>query len=442
MTKILYAAYFFPPMGGAGVQRSQKFVRYLPEQGILPEVLTSPLAGDLPWAPKDESLADEIPSVVPVHRVAAAGAAPVKPSRMQRRMRTLLGKTSEFSGWWRDALVAKGAAVFDGSQKAIVATMSPFETAEGAGILSQRLGIPWIADLRDPWALDEMQLYTSGLHRRMEESRMERLLSSASAIIMNTPGSEAALRERFPRLAKVALNITNGYDAEDFTAPLTPRTDGKFRIVHSGSLHSKAGLELRSNWLKRALGGAKSNVDILTRSHAILVEALELWAARRPEVRETVEFVCAGNASAEDKAITASSSMAGSLRFTGYVSHGESTGLLRTAELLFLPMHNLPPGVPSLIVPGKTYEYIAAGRPILAAVPDGDVRTILAGSGMASVCRPDDREAMARILEERYAAWREGKPGPAPNASYVASFERRALTARLADVVRRVTGTA
>ena len=57
-----------------------------------------------------------------------------------------------------------------------------------------------VADLRDPWALDEMQIYPSALHRKVEMRRMERLLSSASVIVMNTPEAASVLRNTFPRL--------------------------------------------------------------------------------------------------------------------------------------------------------------------------------------------------------------------------------------------------
>ena len=50
---------------------------------------------------------------------------------------------------------------------------------------------------------------------------------------------------------------------------------------------------------------------------------------------------------------------------------------MRSADLLFLPMHDVPPGSRVGIVPGKTYEYLAWETPILAAVPDGDIAEIL-----------------------------------------------------------------
>ena len=68
MKKLLYIAYHFPPYGGAGVQRSLKFVKYLPSYGISPTVLTSSSPPDQKWSPADTTLAHEIPPEIPVLR--------------------------------------------------------------------------------------------------------------------------------------------------------------------------------------------------------------------------------------------------------------------------------------------------------------------------------------------------------------------------------------
>ena len=129
-----------------------------------------------------------------------------------------------FASWWVGATVALGERVAT-TERLILATMSPFESGDAARRLSARLGIPWVADLRDPWALDEMQIYPSALHRKVEMRRMERLLSSASVIVMNTPEATSVLRNTFPRLREVPIvTITNGFDAADFDGPPPART--------------------------------------------------------------------------------------------------------------------------------------------------------------------------------------------------------------------------
>ena len=77
--------------------------------------------------------------------------------------------------------------------------------------------------------------------------------------------------------------IPNGYDRADFTDPIPPRRDGKFRIVHTGALHTALGEQhRRRRALRGLLGGGVRGLDILTRSHVHLIEALNRLVAKDP----------------------------------------------------------------------------------------------------------------------------------------------------------------
>jgi glycosyltransferase involved in cell wall biosynthesis len=343
--------------------------------------------------------------------------------------------SSRFEEWWTQSAVELACQAGHGA-RLIFATMSPFESAEVAARVSQQLGIPWVADLRDPWALDEMQVYPTFLHRKFEMWRMQRLLSSAAVIVMNTPDATAALRSAFPKLTQQIITIPNGFDAQDFADEPAPRTDSKFRIVHAGYLQTALGQRVREMGIYHLLRGAARGVDILTRSHVVLMEALRRWCEQQPEVRQDLEVVFAGVATPESLAVVKNAGLSAAVRFAGYLPHGEALQLVRTANLLFLPMHNLPPGRRCRIVPGKTYEYIASRRPILAAVPDGDARDFLTQCGTGLVCRPDDVAAMIRHLQEVYGKWKCGESVGTPRCDFADQFERRRLTALLADAFR------
>ena len=89
------------------------------------------------------------------------------------------------------------------------------------------------------------------------------------------------------------------------------------------------------------------------------------------------------------------------MRELGLQSYDETVRLLRGADLLFLPMHNVPAGVRAGLIPYKTFDYLGAQRPVLAAVPDGDVRDMLSPLPNVTVVRPDDVDAMTAALRRR-----------------------------------------
>ena len=362
--------------------------------------------------------------------------------RWRGRAERWLGLRSPFARWWTPALVDTATSTAD-DVDLVFATMSPFESADAASTIAARLGVPWVADLRDPWALDEMFAYPSRLHRRRGRAQMRRSLSTASAIVMNTPEATARLVEAFPRFRDRAVSITNGYDADDFLVAPAPRPDtGTFRIVHTGDLHTALGLEhRRSMAVRRLLGGSLGRVDVLTRSHLFLLAALDELRGRRPDLDGRFELHLVGDLTPEDVAAIEQPYV----KTYGYRPHLETVALMRSADLLFLPMHDLDPGRRASIVPGKTYEYLAAGPPILAAVPEGDARDFLTAAGHASVCKPDDVGAMSRAVESRLDAFLRGETPPYAEMSVVQRFERRRLTEALAAVYdsvlahRRVT---
>jgi glycosyltransferase involved in cell wall biosynthesis len=434
--RVLYLAYYFPPLGGAGVQRAVKFARYLPEFGFEPVLVTGSGIERGRYAPLDASLAADASPGTEVVRTEGA----LRERSPGDRLRRLAGLPSAFERGWpaaceSAALRAASSTRFD----VILASMSPFETSRVAARLGARLGIPWVADLRDPWALDEMIVYPTRWHRGLELRRMRSRLASAALVVMNTPEAAHALRRAFPELQARTLAIPNGFDAEDFKGEAPAPNPDRFRIVHTGSLHVSLGLaHRRRRWLRRLMGGERVPVDILTRSHIHLLRALERWRLRAPDEVAQLDLILAGDLSLEDREAALRCAVADRVQMPGYLTHAESVALIRGADLLFLPMHALPRGERARIVPGKTYEYLAAGRPILGAVPEGDARDLVRASGIGDVCEPGDVEAMERLLRARFRARREGRaPGPVP-AELLGRFERRALTARLAHALRSV----
>ena len=105
------------------------------------------------------------------------------------------------------------------------------------------------------------------------------------------------------------------------------------------------------------------------------------------------------------------------------------------ADVLFLPMYGVEDGFRTRIVPAKTYEYLASGRPILAALPEGDAKDFVLAAGAGQVVAPSDVESIAAAIERFVDV---GHVESRALAEDTLRFERRELTRRLADVFRSV----
>jgi glycosyltransferase involved in cell wall biosynthesis len=439
MKKVLFLAYHFPPIGGAGVQRNAKFVRYLREFGYEPIVVTGPgPRGDDRWTPSDPTLEGDIPDGTVVHRIPADGL------RMggcwRGRAERWIGLETAWSRWWRRGVLEIAPSVASDADL-IFAGLAPYDAATPAARLSRLVGKPWVADLQDPWALDEMAVYPTALHRRAALRTMGRTLGAADAVVMNTPESRNRVLRSFPELGqRPVVTITNGFDATDFRVARPEPEARVFRIVHTGYLHTELGQDHRRlRHLRRLLGGAMSGVDILPRSHVFLLEAVERLRRDEPEVGNQIEIHLAGVLSAIDHSVAARSQ---AVKLHGYIPHAQAVELMQAADLLFLPMQELVQGARVGITPGKTYEYLASGTPILAAVPEGDVRDLLNEAGNASVCAPSDVDAMVAILRAAVVRKRSGVPPRSPRADVLVRYERRMLTRQLAGVFDQILGAA
>ena len=424
--RVLFLSYYFPPHGGAGVQRSVKFVKYLPDMGYEAIVVTGGAEAQLAWAPADPALDKELPAGTEIVRI--EGPEPPPSGAWRGRAQRTMRLPSSFSRWLEAGLTRTGATVAE-RVDLIYASMSPWETGDAAQRLSRRFGIPWVADLRDPWALDDWAVYPTGLHRRLELSRMRRLLGSAAAIIMNTPGAAVALRRSAPELSGRVHVIPNGYDAVDFAGPRPVKNPGIFRVVFCGYAHASFGRTFRrSRRLRTLLGGAVRGLDPISRYHLFLVDAVGEVLVRRRHLVSALEVHLAGVGSVDGIGELAC------VVAHGYVPHTEAIDLVRSADLLFLPLHDLAPDVRGRTVPAKSYEYLASGRPILAAVPEGDTRNLLSGAACVTCCSPKDVGAIARALEDAVESWQRRGTPLVDRSALIAPYERRALTAKLARV--------
>ena len=405
------------------------YVRHLPSHGYEPVLVTGPGGQRGRWDAHDRELLGRIPGDADVHRV--DGVEPAAATGLAARVARLRTGPDPWVRWWIDESIRLGRSV--GADADVVLTScAPYETAWAGAQLAAALGKPWVADLEDPWALDEMRVYPTGAHRALDLRQMRRALATASAIVMAAPEAASRVRRELPELADRVVGIPIGFERADFNEPAQVRDDGVFRIVHTGSLHTDLGLRLRrTRRRRRLLGGTFPDVDVLTRSHVFLIEAIAALLSAEPSLQGRIELHLAGALTERDRALAAHPFV----RLPGLLSHHETVALMRSADMLFLPMHDLPAGARAGLIPYKTFEYLAAERPILAAVPDGDVRDMLTPLQHVSLVRPADVDGMVSALRAQIASGPVASVRDGIDSAALRQFDRRVCVAGIAAIL-------
>lgn len=240
------------------------------------------------------------------------------------------------------------------------------------------------------------------------------VVTRADSVVCVTSAHTASLRERYPKLpASKFVTIPNGYDGSEWETT-TPEADdraaaeGQFVITYAGSLYMGRNPEP----LLRALTALAGTGDVdLDRVRVDLLGDCALVNGRR-----------VGDLIAE-------CGLVGRVHVTGQLGRAETLRRMGRSNLLLL----LAEGLTSQI-PGKTYEYLRTGRPILAFAGKGSVAELLQTAGGAWIVDPSDAVAVSDAVRELYRRWKNGLPAPGPDPGVVAAFDRRVLTARFAEL--------
>jgi glycosyltransferase involved in cell wall biosynthesis len=180
-------------------------------------------------------------------------------------------------------------------------------------------------------------------------------------------------------------------------------------------------------------------INLWTRTPRYLLAAMEQAVTSGAIPADKLELVLVGEVSAEDNRLIQQSPMAGNVKLLGYRSHSESVNWVESADVLFLPLHTPMDGGPALVVPGKTYEYLGSGRPILAMGPPGDMRKFVQETRSGLAIEGNDTARATEALVKFYQNKQRGTAQFEQDRASIARFERRQLTARLAEELDGLT---
>jgi glycosyltransferase involved in cell wall biosynthesis len=413
--KVLLVTMYWPPAGGGGVQRPLKTATHLPSFGVETHVLAP---DDPKWVHRDDEL--KPPTQAWVHRIPYHGPEGRIPSEDLYKLEGLDRVKYQAGMLYRRALIPDKAVtwvpnaipaairIVRRENIDVLITTSPPNSLNMIGAAVKRAtGVKWLADLRDPLVADADNP-VERLPARMKENVQKlvaRLVASqADAIVTAWGGIADEIRAYEPK-ADVTV-ITNGADYDDFEG-LEYTPSDRFRITHTGSFFGKRNPRpflsaLRDSGLQDVT--ARFVGELLTRDRE--------WVEEQG-LSDRVELLPFG-------------------------SRRRSLAYQRDSEALLLLLPEAGDrGSP--VIPGKIFEYLAAERPILAAIPpQGPTANLIREAEAGIVVAPDDERAIREALVGLEARWRAGRLDGTPlDPDLRERISRRKRVEELAELLEK-----
>ncbi len=435
--KILLISYFFPPVGGVGVQRALSMARYLPDNDLELHVLTA----YNPSAPVyDEQLLRLIPENVTVHKAitleppfylrkkiweavsgsrkvkspSTAGPAPaVKGSSLRSRLlavpKRLLCPDPQVL-WTPFAIRRAKEVVRRCGIDVVLATAPPFSVFCISNALKKEFPrLKVVSDFRDEW----LRFYLTDFEFLRDEYTVRRAaaieretVEGSDLVVAVSRTSLDEIRSRYPGLPESRFAwVPNGYDPAAF-ARIEPRRHGKpgrMVVTHTGTAYSTA-------------------------SPRFYLDALDQLPE---EIRSSIETRFIGRVTeTEDGTFANRKSL---VKLLGFRPQAEALQLTAETDYLLLTMVN------DFSLPGKMFEYLALRKPILAFSPAGGEVDRLIAETRSGWCVPhDDPAAIRSLLIRSWERLREGKVEFEPDGTAIARYERARLAARMAELLKTI----
>jgi glycosyltransferase involved in cell wall biosynthesis len=389
--KVLLVTMYFPPAGGGGVQRPLKVATHLPSFGIETHVLAP---DDPKWVHRDEEATP--PAQAWVHRVRYHGPRGRIPSEELYALEGVDRLRYQAGAVFRRALVPDKAVTWAPNAipaairivkregiDAVVTTSPPNSINLIGAAVKQATGVKWIADLRDPLIADAdnpVERLPARMKENVQRGVARLVASQADAIVTAWDGIAEEIRAFEPK-AGITV-IPNGADFDDFEG-LEYTPGDRFRITHTGSFFGK-----------------RNPRPFLT---ALKESGLETVVAR---------FV--GDLNTRDRGWAEQLELGDRLELLPFGSRRRSLAYQRDSEALLMLLPEAGErGAP--VLPGKIFEYLAAERPILAAVPPtGAAANLIREAGAGIVVAPDDVQAIREALIGLETRWRAGRLNGTP----------------------------
>ncbi len=413
--QILMLAYYFPPLGGAGVQRSTKFAKYLAREGWQVKVVSVVPPS---FEPVDPSLESEIR-----HQQITVEPVQYQPRfrKFDRipggwRVRSFLDEWFSFpdrmQGWLRPALTKASKVCRENPGIMIFSTSAPYTAHLIARELKRQYGLPWVADFRDEWSQNPYLSTIIPYHLQRHKKAEQAVLHEADAVISVTDTITQGLRKIAPDSKAIFQTIPNGFDPEDFAfihaLGLTQVHDKRWTLTHVGTLN-------------------KTRAELLLP----LIQTLKQLDARKVIPLSTVRLQLIGAGDWQNPEF----SELDWIETQNYLPHMEALKAMDQSDLAILAESN-----PAAYT-GKIFEYLGLQKPVLGLVhPQSPAAELIKEAEAGFVIGIGGGPGLEEALINAYQSWQMGVMPTKPKPDVIARFNREHQAETLAQIMEQISG--
>ncbi|NVK65798.1 MAG: glycosyltransferase family 4 protein [Flavobacteriales bacterium] len=409
---ILLIAYYWPPSGGAGVQRWLKMLKYLSQDNVKCTVITvDPKLASYPIL--DESLVSDVPNNIRVVTTKTREPLNAYKKMTNSKESPYAGFANEsnpsllkkFARWvranffipdarkgWNKFAYRKAIEIISTEEVDTVITTSPPHSTQLVGLkLKQKLNVHWIADIRDPWT----DIYYSKLFPQMkwakkkDENYENQVLTESDNVIVVSEEIKS-LFARKGSFSKDKIHvIPNGFDPVDFEGiELSPVPESSLKITYTGTISEQYPMDAFTN----ALEEVKDQIT-LTFVGKVAPNVIEKLQPFSPE-------------------------------FKGYIPHDESLLELQNADVLLLIIPRIENN--KGILTGKLFEYLGSQKPIiLIGPPDGDAAEIVRQCQSGRIFDYHESSQINVFFHELIESKKKGRALTTPLSEEIQKYSRK-----------------
>ncbi len=411
MFKVLVIAYYYPPLGLSGVQRTVKFTKYLKNYNWEPTVITT---GSAAYFAHDESLLGEVEKAgIKVIRTSASEPNAVLNKygtvRMPERLRKILNRISQTIfipdnkvSWSNKAYKVASELLSKESFDVIFVTIPPFSAFNIAAKLKKKFNIPLFVDYRDLWYGNQFAFYPTPMHSYLHKKMEYKALRAADKIITTNRRIKEKLINYYQFLTfEDIFIIPHGYDDEDFeNLPVEKKSNSKMRITYSGIFY-----------------------EFITPKY--LLKAFKKISLERPDISSNIELHFIGLLKNENKKLVRKLNLDDYVFEHGYLPHKDALSKTMMSDVLWMMVGKSRNS--DTISSGKLYEYFGTRKPIIASLPEGALRTAAENYGAAFVTQPNNVDEIKQVIIHIYELYIKNEL-PKPNEDFVKQHQREYLT--------------